>query len=269
MYSPLHISIRYLQYLFRAKNGKGHGVHSPFVFEFIRSVLQHKEDIKNKQLFAELEARRSFLLKDDRTIGIIDLGAGSGKLKNEKRKVSAIASSSLKPKKYAQLLFNICRHYGAKRIIELGTSFGVTTTYLASADPASRVFSFEGIPGIASVARESFSSAGLKNIELIEGNFDHTLPRFLDSQNEPFDLVFIDGNHRKEPTLRYFNWLLPHACASTIFVFDDIHWSREMEDAWADLKTHKSVSATIDLFFVGIVLVSGDFKEPFHLEVRY
>lgn len=269
MYSPLHISIKYLRYFFRSKNGKGHGVHSPFVYDFIRSVLRHKTSEVEKQLFAKLEDRRNFLLNDKRTIDIIDLGAGSGKLKSERRKVSEIASSSLKPKKYAQLLFQISKHYRCKNIIELGTSLGVTTTYLASANSDSRVISFEGIPGIAKVAQESFDIAGLKNIELVEGDFDQTLPKFLGNEATLYDLVFIDGNHRKEPTLRYFEWLLPHAGFHTIFIFDDIHWSREMEDAWANLKDHKSVSATIDLFFVGIVLVSKDFKEPFHLEVRY
>ncbi len=269
MYSPLHTSIKYLQYLLRAKNGKGHGVHSPFVYDFIQSVLRNKATEEELVLFKRLESRRDALLKDRGFIEMIDLGAGSGKLKHQTRKVSDIASSSLKPKKYARLLYNISKRYGCNQIIELGTSLGITTTYLASADPTSQVYSFEGIPGIARLAEESFRIAGLKNIELIEGNFDHTLPGFLSKHPENFDLIFIDGNHREEPTRRYFEWLLPGAGDHTIFVFDDIHWSREMEAAWTAIKNHPSVLASIDLFFAGVVLISKDFKEPVHLEVRY
>ncbi len=269
MYSPSKIAFKYLNFLFRAANGKGHGVHSPFIFNFIREVLRHVPDKNEKELFSKLENRRRELKRDHSLINVSDLGAGSEKLKTRQRTVSSIANTSLKSPKYARLLYRMATYYQALRILEIGTSLGVTSTYLASANPDSELFTFEGIPGIAEKARESFLKSGLKNFALHLGNFDSSLPAFVTGLNKPLDLLFIDGNHRMEPTLRYFNQLLPASHANSIFVFDDIHWSAEMEAAWEKIKAHKAVTASIDLFFMGVILVSPDFKEPVHLKIRY
>lgn len=270
MYSPLQLSVKYIRYLIRSSNGHGHGVHSPFVFDFIKQVLQQKRSRSETELFNRLELRRKELLANNKVISISDLGAGSGVLKTSNRKISDIARSSLKSAKYARLMYRIASHYHSTRIIELGTSLGVTTTYLASAHPAEQVYSFEGATEIAKLARESFQKAGLSNIELIEGNFDDSLTAFLKLRpNNRFDLFFIDGNHRREPVMRYFNWLLPYASDQSIFIFDDIHWSPEMEMAWDQLKHHPAVHASIDLFFMGMILISSNFIEPVHIAVRY
>jgi len=269
LYSPSKIAFKYLNFLFRAANGKGHGVHSPFVYNFIREILRYVPDKKEKELFSKLENRRRELKRDHSFIPVSDLGAGSEKLKTRQRRVSSIASTSLKSPKYARLLYRMATYYQALRILELGTSLGVTSTYLASANPDSELFTFEGIPGIAEKAKESFLKSGLKNVTLHLGNFDSTLPAFVTGLNKPLDLLFIDGNHRMEPTLHYFNLLLSASHKHSIFIFDDIHWSAEMESAWDQLKSHPAVTGSIDLFFMGIILVSPDFKEPVHIKIRY
>lgn len=224
---------------------------------------------QEKALFGKLEERRRELFRDQTPIEVRELGAGSEALKTSSRRVSAIAKTSLKSPKYARLLFRMAKHYGAGHILELGTSLGVSTTYLASANEPSQVYTFEGIPGIAQKAKESFNRMGLSNIILTEGNFDDTLPAFISSLHQPLDLLFIDGNHRQEPTLRYFNLLLQVAQPHAIFIFDDIHWSAEMELAWEQLKAHPATKASIDLFFMGLIFISPDFKEPVHLKIRY
>jgi predicted O-methyltransferase YrrM len=265
MYSSLQLAKKYVHYLLTAHNGKGHGVHSPFVFDFIIHVLNDK---KKYDCYPKIESVRKQLLKDNNTIEVEDFGAGSAVIPFKNRIVKDIAASSLKKKKYAQLLFRIAKYYEEKTIVELGTSFGISTSYLASANPDSKIYTFEGAKNIAKIAKENFEKLQLKNIEMVEGSFEKTLP-FINDKIENIDLLFVDGNHRKEPTLQYFNFFLSKAGNNSIFIFDDIHWSEEMEEAWKIIKSHSAVTLSIDLFFIGLVFFSNDFKVKQDFPIRF
>ncbi|MEO8962580.1 MAG: class I SAM-dependent methyltransferase [Ginsengibacter sp.] len=265
MYSAFKLATKYFNYYFKAQNGKGHGIHSPFVFDFITHVLNDK---RKYNCYSKIESLRKQLLKTSTTIEVEDFGAGSAVISFNNRKVKDIANSSLKKKKYAQLLFRIANYYKTQNIVELGTSFGISTLYLACANAGSKVITFEGSQNIAKIALESFGQIDLKNIELIEGNFQHTL---LLSENRigTTDLLFVDGNHRKKATLEYFDFFLKKSTTQTIFIFDDIHWSSEMEEAWKLIQQNNSVTLTIDLFFIGIVFFRPEFKVKQHFIVRF
>lgn len=265
MFNRFQLVKKYLHYYLTASNGKGHGVHSPFVFNFIQHVLSDK---KVYPCYSIIEEKRKELLSNETVIEVEDFGAGSSVIKTNKRIVKDIASSSLKPKKYAQLLFRMVQYYKPKTIIELGTSFGISSAYLAAADNGPDVYTCEGASSIAAIAKQNFEELGLKNIHLTEGDFSHTLPAVL-SQAGKIELAFIDGNHRKEPTLNYFQQLLNHSTGSTILIFDDIHWSAGMEEAWEEIKQHPAVSLTIDLFFIGIVILSPDINHKQHFTIRF
>ncbi len=246
MYPSFQLFKKYLRYYFSASNGKGHGIHSPFVFDFIKNVLNDKNKIEGAE---DIENTRTKFLQDNSLIEVEDFGAGSSKIKSAKRTVKAIASSSLKKKKYASLLARIAKYYKSQTIIELGTSLGITTSYIATANPTSTIYSLEGSKNIAFVSQNNFDKLGLKNINLIVGNFDVMLPELLEKIKK-VDLAFVDGNHRKEPTLNYFDWMVEKINNQSIFIFDDIHWSEEMEAAWKEIQEHPFVTLTIDLFFV-------------------
>jgi len=265
MYNHFQLAKKYLNYRFTSSNGKGHGVHSPFVFDLITKVLRDK---KEYECYGKIEAIRNELINNFQIIHVDDLGAGSVVKKLNEREVKDIARSSLKPKKYAQLLFRIVNYYKPTTIIELGTSLGITASYLASGNEDAKVYTCEGSTTIAAIAQNNFSNLNLKNIELIQGNFDKTLPPLL-SKLDKIDFAFIDGNHRKEPTLNYFYQLIGHSNPSSILIFDDIHWSAEMESAWQEIKQHPSITVTIDLFFIGIVFMNTDFKVKQHFSIRY
>ena len=265
MYSAFQLAKKYFSYYFKADNGKGHGVHSPFVFDFIIHVLNDKTKYPE---YKKIEKLRTQVLNNSTIIEVEDFGAGSAVFASKSRAIKNIARSSLKSKKYAQLLFRIAKYYNRKKIVELGTSLGITTCYLASASDASNVYSFEGSKNIASVARQNFLNAELKNIEITEGDFELSVPQAVEKISNP-DLIFIDGNHRKQPTLNYFHAFLQKSNSETIFIFDDIHWSSEMEDAWIEIKQHPSVTLTVDLFFIGLVFLKTDFKIKQHFAVRF
>jgi len=264
VYSSYQLGKKFIKYYINASNSKGHGVHSPFVFEFIEKVLNDKTPYK---VYGVIEAQRNLLLQNNTAIEVEDFGAGSATIKTNNRVVKAIASSSLKPKKYSQLLYRIISYYKKQSILELGTSLGITTAYLASAQNTS-VNTLEGSVNIANIAKQNFSALQLNNINVIVGDFNETLLPLLNT-NCIIDVAFIDGNHRKTPTVSYFEQLLSNINEHSILVFDDIHWSIEMEQAWDIIKNHPAVTLSIDLFFIGIVFFKTDFKVKQHFAIRF
>ena len=265
MYSPFKLAIKYFQYYLSSSNGKGHGMHSPFVFHFITKVLN---DTTSYPAYQQVENLRQELFKNEKLLEIEDMGAGSAVAKTKQRSIASLAKHAAKPAKFGQLLYRIVKIYQPSNIIELGTSLGITTSYLSSAKPDTKIITMEGAGTVAAVAKENFAATGLKNISLIEGNFDHTLSTVITDLSS-VDFCFVDGNHRREPTVRYFQQLLPKINNDSIIIFDDIHWSAAMEQAWATIKQHEAVRCSIDLFFIGIVFFRQEFKEKRHFKIRF
>lgn len=265
MYSPIKLGIKYIQYWVSAENAKGHGVHSPFVFELIDRVFNDDRDF---YYFPLIEATRETFIHDNSLLNIADIGAGSRLNASNTISIASIAKSALKPKKYAQLFFRMVNYFGSATILELGTSLGITTSYLATANANAKVITLERSAEIAAIAKKHFQYLGLKNIEQETGNFDETLPGVL-ARNPPFDFVFINGNHGLEPTIRYFEWLKPHLHEHTVLIFDNIHSYKEMELAWKQIQADKMVTLTIDLFFIGMVFFRKENKVKQHFSVRY
>ncbi len=261
----VNIAIKYLRYYFSSMNGKGHGIHSPFVFKFVRDVLN---DRRHYYAYTLVEFMRTRLLHDQRVIEVEDLGAGSAISKSNRRSVAEICRNTSKSKKFAQLLFRIVQYFKPATIVELGTSLGISTAYLSHGNVRSKLITCEGSVSVADLAEANFREMKLSNIEIVRGNFDHTLPAII-KENPSIDLAFIDGNHREEPTLRYFEWLLPSLHNDSVVILDDIHWSDEMNNAWNSIKDHDRVRCTIDLFFIGLVFFKDDFKVKQHFEIRF
>lgn len=221
-----------------------HSLHSPFFYDFHQRVVRGRTEMP-----AHIERLRRQLRSDKRLIDVNDMGIR----KYRRRRIADIAHTSLTPAKYSLLFSRIIQHVQAKNILELGTSLGINTLYLAHARPRdTTVTTFEGADAIADLAALTFEMAEAKNIVLIRGNIDQTLPRYLQS-GRIVDFVYLDANHRYEPSLRYFTLLLPRLTEKSVVVFDDIHYSRDMYRAWNDIKSHKLVYGSIDLFRCGIL----------------
>lgn len=248
-----------------SSNGKGHGVHSPFVYLFIKEVLNKKAT--NHKLDA-IELYRKELLQNNEMVNVWDRGAGSRQSANSMRSVQQIAKVALKPKKYSLLLHKITAYFQPSEILEMGTSLGITTCYLAASNNNTKVVTMEGAPSVASKAKNTFSRLGMSNVEMIEGDFDETLPSYLKSIDQ-LGIAYVDGNHRYAPTINYFKQLMEKAGDQSIIIFDDIHWSEEMEKAWEEIKQDAQVTLTIDLFFIGLVFVRQAQKEKEHFIIRY
>jgi predicted O-methyltransferase YrrM len=199
---------------------------------------------------------------------IQDLGAGSRKNPGQRKMIKEIAGVALKSKKYAQLIYRLVKHYKPQTIIELGTSLGITIAYIANANSNAEIITIEGSEQVAAIAKENLNLLHINNVQVVQGNFDNILSSLL--INLPsVDLAYIDGNHRYEPTIRYFQQFLQKTDDYSILIFDDIHWSVEMEMAWNEIKAHPSVKYTIDIFFLGFVFFRKEFNVKQDFIIRF
>jgi predicted O-methyltransferase YrrM len=244
----------YLKWRFQAKNL--HGVHSPFLFQFMNKCLYQETSTDE---FQEIEKLRSGLLKKREILEFIDPGAGSFKeqSKNQipppytKKKIRDIARFSLQRKKFCRLFYRMIQYFQFNSVLELGTSLGITTCYLAKADPDAEILTIEGAAPVAKTALSVFEKLNVKNVRLMEGRFDDILPGI--PAEKMFDMIIIDGNHRGDATLRYFSWCVKHIHLEGVVVVDDIRWSGDMYDAWSEINAHPHVTVTVDLFSLGLV----------------
>ena len=235
-----------------------HQVHSPHIFRLLTQVLKNQS---GNTIFQELNTMRSRLRKDRTELEIEDFGAGPRKNKQgKKRSVQEIAKNSLQSRRCAEHLFRIVSDLQPRMALELGTSLGITTAYMARASESCQWITMEGSTQIADFARKLLTQLDVKNVKVQTGNFDDILPIFC-ANHTGVDFVLFDGNHKLEPTLRYFNILAKLAHEKTVFIFDDIHWSKEMEEAWSEIQKSPSVSLTVDFFHFGMVLFRGGIEK--------
>ena len=228
----------YLKFLWNSKNE--HGVHSPFVFDLLTKCFYDK---KSKPEYSVLRDYRKSLLENKTTIGVTDFGAGSRVFKSNKRQISKIAKTAGISPKRAELLFKIVNYFQPSTILEIGTSLGLATSALSlgsrSLGTKGKIITLEGCANIMAIAKNQLQKINCNNVELVETEFKQYLNDFQLSTFD-FRLIYFDGNHSKQATLDYFELLLPTITNETLWIFDDIHWSPEMEEAWKIIKPSKS-----------------------------
>ncbi len=268
----------YIKYILFSGHKYGHGIHSPFVYDLITKVFNDKS---RYQAYDKVEKIRSSLRKSDKEIQFTESGASSKRLSPKTRKTGAglkrlrpvtrkirdIVKYSAVNKKFGQLLFRLVNYFKPDTILELGTSLGISTMYMAGADNTARVVSIEADKTLTKIARQNFIDAGLQNIDVINNSFENALPGIIKGLEGKL-FVFIDGNHEKASTLQYFNRLLVKSENTLIIVFDDINWSDDMREAWQEIKANPGVKITIDLFFMGIVFFNKGIQKQ-NFVIRY
>jgi len=241
-----------------------YSLHSPFIYQFWAGIIRNKTSYP---AYIRLESLRKELLKDERTINRLDLGAGAraDAPATKPVKVREIAKRSLVSPAKGRFLYKLVKANQPASIIELGTSLGLSALYMAEAAPDARIITVEGCPETAALARSNFEKSGKENITVITGAFGDKLGEALSLVPHP-DMVFFDGNHRQKPTLEYFEECLPGLHSGSVAVFDDIHWSGEMEEAWKLIIARPEVRVSIDLYYMGILYFREELsKEDFVL----
>jgi predicted O-methyltransferase YrrM len=257
-------ALKYLTYFLTARHKKGHGINSPFVFDIVSRIFRNKTNPETVLLIERIRKKNK---SDKRIIPVLDLGTGSVKMQKSLRKVSDITRISAVPEKYGILLSRLAAEFGKPDIIEFGTSLGFSTMYMATGSPGSAIYSIEGCPSTSEIAKENFREAGINNIHILTGSFEDLIPVLREKTVKP-GLIFIDGNHRKDPVKDYFRQMAEMAYKSTVIVIDDIHHSKEMEEAWTEIKQHEKVTFTIDIFRMGLVFFREGMNH-FNYVIRY
>jgi len=253
--------IAYLKYLLKAKSA--FGIHAPFAYDFYTKVIKAKLPLPDK--LHEIEEIRKSLVRSKEIIQVTDFGTGASQKKTVRR-VSFIASHYSKSRNDVRLIYQMVAFLKPEVILELGTSLGFSTMYMSSAAPDAQIFSIEGCPETVRLAQQNFDAAHLK-INLMVGNIDQILPELLSSGVYP-DFIFFDGNHTKDATLRYFELCLKNVTEKTVFVFDDIYWSKGMQEAWLQIISHTGITLSIDLYRMGIVFFKKNSAKQ-HFVLKY
>lgn len=263
--SPMNIkqALTYLNYRLTAYTE--HDVHSPFVYDFYIQLIRNDNPYGD---FERLNELRNELLMDNTALEITDFGAGSKKLSANRRSIQQIAKHGIAPKKQAEFLYRLINKFSPKIIVELGTSVGLTSLYLAKANSRSTLYTLEGSESLVSFSKELFKKEKVKNIISIQGNFDTEFPKLLTGL-ESLDCLYLDGNHAYEPTLRYFEMALAKKNAGSMFIFDDINWSEGMQKAWKEIVANKEVRLSFDFFHFGVVFFRTEQKEKEHFVLRF
>lgn len=227
------------------------------MFELLENTLQDK---RQYYIFDKIESLRQILAQDNTVLEVEDLGAGSHTTKQNQRSISNITSSAVSPAYQCQFLYKLAQFMNAEKMIELGTSLGLSSLYLSSYSKKVQLISLEGSKAILEQAKINFAKLKQHNIKTILGHFDQSLPIALENF-EKVDLIYIDGNHAKAPTLKYFEYCLPKIHNKSVIIFDDIYWSKKMTEAWEEIKAHPKVKLSLDLFYFGIVFFNKDIKQ--------
>lgn len=254
MISRINYALKNIKYLIFAHHRKGHGIHSPFVFNLVNDVFNKKNN--NPELQKVLEIYK-VISHSDEIVEFKNSGAGSTYIKKDSLTLHQIIKQSGISLKYGKLLFNLVSYFKPETILELGTSVGISTAFIGSAAREAAFVTIDASETKLDKARELSEKLRLKNIRFVHGDFDYALDSVL-SAFDKLDFVFIDGNHRKEPTLKYFEQCLNKAHTNSVFVFDDIHWSKDMEKAWAEIKRNPKVRVSIDIFRMGIIFLNTE-----------
>ncbi len=244
------MTLHYAGYYLTSHNA--HHIHSPFVYQLYTRVISPD---KNQKHFKEIEQIRKQFLNNHNKIPTINSTNSA-----TEKSIADIAKNSLKSPRYARLIYRLATYFNPSVCVELGTSLGISTLYLASAIKG-KVITLEGNDAVLQLARQEFDKSSYgSRIETVQGMFDETLPGVLAGISKT-DFVFFDGNHQYEPTLKYFNMCLDKVHSKSVFVFDDINWSEGMKRAWNEIKNHPKVTVTIDLFMMGLVFFDPDLSK--------
>ena len=256
-----HIIKPYFKFLQHSKNQ--HGVHSPFIFDLVTKCFYDKTKYPEYSILKEY---RNSLLANKNTIEVTDFGVGSRVFKSNQRKISAIAKNAGISPTRAELLFRITNYFHPESVLEIGTSLGLATIALSLGSKNSKIITLEGCLQTISIAKNQCQLQNLDNIEFVNTKFEDYLITY-NLQPTTYNLIYFDGNHSKKATLDYFNLLLPTLVNDSVWIFDDIHWSADMGEAWEAIKSHPKVTVTIDTFQWGLVFFRKE-QEKEHFTIR-
>lgn len=258
----LHQIKQFIRHFLTAKRN-GHGIHSPFAYQLCEEVFYNGLSFYD---FIPLNTVREGLLNNQENIEVEDYGAGSKTFKSKIRRIKDIAKQGISSQKQSELLYKLMNFLHCTNVIELGTSLGLNTLYMARVNKNATVISIEGSKTLSDFASQLARKNKVNNIRFINARFEDAFPQLL-QEIDKLDVLYVDGNHTYEATLNYFKQALQKKHKHSVFIFDDIYWSKGMTEAWEEIKKNPAVSLSIDTFYFGIVFFKEELKEKVDLSL--
>ncbi len=245
------ISWKYLIHWLHSGRKNGFGIHSPYVYVLVRNVIYNK---KREKVPSEIIEYHKSIRNSREKIVINDLGAGSRITKSGQRSLASLARRSSVTYRQGALLYRLAKWYRPAELIEFGTGLGISTAYLAAGAGTVPFTSIEGSCGKHAFAVSHAEESGLKQVELIRGEFKNHFRGLVNKASDHL-LVFIDGDHRYGPTIEKVKAILENKkITEFILILDDIYWSKEMERCWNECRNDPGISISLDLFYFGILI---------------
>lgn len=149
-------------------------------------------------------------------------------------------------------------------VLELGTSLGITTAYLAMVPSVKKVVTMDACTESLDIAKTVWRNLGLANISAVEGRIEDHLAEVL-HVHKP-QMIILDANHKYEAVLKYFKMVKPYLTEESVVVLDDLYWSKSMAKAWSEIRSDEAVRQSLDFFWQGwLFFRPGQAREQFVL----
>ena len=232
---------------FLLKSSNQHGIHSPFVYDLITKCFYDKTSFS---AYHNLKVLRNELTHNQDLVKIKHYSEASKVFQSNHQKISTIVKGEGSSYKKQKQLYRITNYFKPKNVLELGTSVGLGSAAMAIASNNSIIKTVEVNKNISDIAKKVFKSYQLKNIQIDTSSFKDF---FKKSNYENLDLVYLDGTCDKESTIENFNSLLKYSHNESVFIINNIYWSKEMTEAWNIIKNQKEITVSIDTFYWGFL----------------
>jgi predicted O-methyltransferase YrrM len=230
---------------------RGFGVHSPFVFHLITKVIGER---RLYYRYYDIEMiRQQLLFKEDS----IELPLKGGRSTIAK----VVEREGIRPKRGA-LLFRLTNYFQPEKILQIGSTMGLSTLYLSSYRPGLTCVSIETVPEYTSISRWVYQKAARTAIDLQAGDYQTLLPLALERMGK-VDFVYFNTPIETFPS-QLFDICLKYAHNDTAFVIEDIRVNKSMRKFWKTVCEHPKVSVSIDLYSAGIVLFNKNLHKQMY-----
>ncbi|MDD2435944.1 MAG: SAM-dependent methyltransferase [Massilibacteroides sp.] len=204
---------------------KGHGVHSPFVFNFITKVID--------------ERAAYYCLKD------IELTRKKFFYENE-----PFHKWEIRPK-YGALLMRISNYLKPQNLLLIGSDLSFSALYSSSYASTTRCVVLEEKTEIAAFSRSVIEKHRAKNILLKEGVYQKTVSEVLE-HTDKLDFVYFGYPNDSALDIPVFECILPHLHEHSVLILRGIRKTKDRKEFWNRLCARPEVSVTIDVYELGI-----------------
>ena len=234
---------------FRKGSRKGHGIHSPFMFNFITNQVENPYPF---YAFGELEKNLKILYNSKAAIDVTDWGADFG-LKPGIYPAGTISQRTELNKKSGELIFRIANRFKCRNIIHYGPTLGNNLLYLGKVDQRNQIL----------LINQEVACNQLAGKILQENSLSHQVEQqkaLENPQNHPVDLALINFPHSRIKTSQATASILSSCKEGSIVAIRGINANKGMKEWWKNFKCSQKTGVTLDLNCLGLYFVRSDLQ---------